>query len=539
MSNNMQNATNQAASRATLNPWFIMALISIPVFIGSLDLTVVSAFLPELVVELQLPFNTALDDAAWIVTGYLLAYTVSLTFMGRVSDLIGRRATYLACLLIFLVGSLLVAVAHQAPSDLLFQFYRRIGQRPDMPYVELQVIVLARVIQAIGAGALVPVSLALVGDLFPPERRAAALGLVGALDTLGWVLGHLYGGVLVQIMPWQGLFWINIPVTLVALVAVTYALRNVPQQRVKGRFDFIGTALIVGALACLNIGLGSNIEVSGFSGNFEELSPLPAYAAPVLFTGALMFIGFLLVEARVRDPLIKLNMFRRRNLSMAALVNLFVGYCLFIGLVSVPLLVNIRQESAAQLREAALEVGILLSALTIPMAMAAIPGGWLSERIGIRWTVIIGLTASLVGFLIKWQTWTLDIDNVALALNMALIGVGIGLTFSPISTAIINSAYDEERGVASALVIILRLIGMTISVSTLSTFGLYRVSSIAAAAQTATFDANAMLNVYADATLTVLGEMGLIGAALCAIALVPAFFLTRTAAPPPRKNDVA
>lgn len=535
----MQNATDQAhaAPRAALNPWLIMALISIPVFIGSLDLTVVSAFLPELVVELQLPFNTALDDAAWIVTGYLLAYTVSLTFMGRVSDLIGRRATYLACLVIFLVGSLLVAVAHQAPSDLLFQFYRRIGQRPDMPYIQLQVIVLARVIQAIGAGALVPVSLALVGDLFPPERRAAALGLVGALDTLGWVLGHLYGGVLVQIMPWQGLFWINIPVTLVALVAVTYALRNVPQQRVKGRFDFIGTALIVGALACLNIGLGSNIEVSGFSGNFEELSPLPAYAAPVLFAGALMFIGFLLVETRVRDPLIKLNMFRRRNLSMAALVNLFVGYCLFIGLVSVPLLVNIRQESAAQLREAALEVGILLSALTIPMAMAAIPGGWLSERIGIRWTVIIGLTASLVGFLIKWQTWTLDIANVTLALNMALIGIGIGLTFSPISTAIINSAYDEERGVASALVIILRLIGMTISVSTLSTFGLYRVTSIASAVQTTTFDTNAMLNVYADATLTVLGEMGFIGAVLCAVALVPAFFLTRTAAPPPRKVE--
>jgi MFS family permease len=539
MSNNMQNASNQAptAPHTSLNPWLIMALISIPVFIGSLDLTVVSAFLPDLIVELNLPFNTALDDAAWIVTGYLLAYTVSLTFMGRVSDLIGRRATYLACLLIFMVGSLLVATAHQAPSDLLFQFYRRIGQRPDMPYVELQVIVLARVIQAIGAGALVPVSLALVGDLFPPERRAAALGLVGALDTLGWVLGHLYGGVLVQIMPWQGLFWINIPITLVALFAVTYALRNVPQQRVKGRFDFIGTALIVGALACLNIGLGSNIEVSGFSGNFEDLSPLPAYAAPVLGAGALMFIGFLLVESRVRDPLIKLGMFRRRNLSLAALVNLFVGYCLFIGLVSVPLLVNIRQESAAQLREAALEVGILLSALTIPMALAAIPGGWLSDRIGIRWTVVIGLTASLVGFFIKWQTWTLDIDNLMLALNMALIGIGIGLTFSPISTAIINSAYDEERGVASALVIILRLIGMTISVSTLSTFGLYRVTMIAGAAP-ASLDANAMLNVYADATLTVLGEMGLIGAILCALALIPAFFLGRTAAPPPRKVDV-
>jgi hypothetical protein len=152
---------------------------------------------------------------------------------------------------------------------------------------------------------------------------------------------------------------------------------------------------------------------------------------------------------------------------------------------------------------------------------------------------MIGLVASLAGFIIKWQTWTLTIDNLTLALNMALIGVGIGLTFSPISTAIINSAYDEERGVASALVIILRLIGMTISVSTLSTFGLYRVTTLASTMQTGGFDTNAMLNVYAEATLTVLGEMGLIGAVLCALALVPAFFLGRTAAPPPRKTDAA
>jgi MFS family permease len=524
--------TTETAPVRRINPWVVMAFIAIQVFVGSLDLTVVSAFLPELVLELNLPFDTALDDAAWIVTGYLLAYTISLTFMGRVSDLVGRRAVYIACLLTFVIGSFLVAVAHDAPSDMLMSIYRRLGQRPDEAYITLQVIIIGRVIQALGAGALVPVSLALAGDLFPPERRAAALGLVGALDTLGWVLGHLYGGVLVQLMPWQGLFWINIPVTALALLATLYALRHVPQHRVKGRFDFLGTALIVGALTALNIGLGANIEVSG-AGGFDELSPLPAYAAPVLAAGVLMFLGFILVELRIKDPLINLRMFLRRNLSLASVINVLVGYCLFIGLVSVPLLVNIRQQSTADLRAAALEVGLLLSALTVPMALAAVPGGWLSERIGIRYTTLLGLFVGLVGFILKWQTWTLEIDNLTLSLEMALIGVGIGLTFSPISTAVINSAYDEERGVASALVIILRLIGMTISVSTLSTFGLHRVNALATAMNAGTaFDANAMLNVYAEATLQVLGEMGLIGAALCGLALVPAFFLGRTAEPP-------
>lgn len=509
-----------------INPWVVMAFIALPVFIGSLDLTVVSAFLPELVVQLQLPFERALDDAAWIVTGYLLAYTVSLTFMGRVSDLVGRRAVYIACLIIFLLGSLLVATAHQAPTDLLYSLYRRAGQRPEIAYVNLQVIIIARVIQALGAGALVPVSMALVADLFPPHRRAAALGLVGALDTLGWVLGHLYGGILVQVMPWQGLFWINIPLTLLAMAGVLYALRNVPQNRVKGRFDFIGTALIVGALSCLNIGLGANIEM-GSASTVDQLSALPPYAGPVLLIGAVMFVLFIIVELRVRDPLINLRMFAKRNISAASIVNVLVGYCLFIGLVSVPLYVNIRQESAADLQRAALEVGFLLSTLTVPMALAAIPGGWLSQRIGMRTTLLIGLVMAAVGFFLKWQTWSQDIDNVFLGIQMAIIGIGIGLTFSPVSEAIINTASDDERGVASALVIILRLIGMTVSVSTLSTFGLYRVNAIVSVAQqSTTFDANAMMDIYTKATLTVLEEMGLIGLILCGIAIVPTLFIS-------------
>src|SRR5690606_23602726 len=167
------------------------------------------AFLPELIIELELPLQTTLNDAAWILSGYLLAYTVSMTFMGRVSDLVGRRSVYVACLVIFLLGSVLVAAAHQWPTQFIYGLYRRLGERPDIAYVNLQVIILGRVVQALGAGALVPVSLALVGDLFPPERRARPLGLVAATDTLGWVLGHLYGGLMVQVMPWQGIFWVN------------------------------------------------------------------------------------------------------------------------------------------------------------------------------------------------------------------------------------------------------------------------------------------------------------------------------------------
>jgi MFS family permease len=509
-----------------VNPWMVLALVCLPVFIGALDLTIVSAFLPAVIIELELPLQTGLDDAAWVVSGYLLAYTVSMTFMGRVSDLIGRRKVYIACLLIFIVGSILVAAAHQGPSDLLYSIYRRLGQRPDRNEVTLQAIIIGRVVQALGAGALVPVSLALVGDLFPPERRAQPLGIIGAVDTLGWVLGHLYGGILVQYTAWQNLFWLNVPITLIALFFTWRVLRDVPEHRAQGRFDFLGTALIVGALICLNVGLGANIEVSGATADFSELAALPSYAIPVLLAGVGLLIAFIWVERRVHYPLIDLSMFRQRSVSAGSATNLFVGFCLMIGLVSVPILTNIRLEDSTHLNEGARQAGILLSALTVPMALAAVPGGWLSERIGYTKTAMLGLGLALVGFLLIWQTWTVDVDNLRVALEMAIVGVGMGLTFSPVSAAVINATDEDKLGVASALVIILRLVGMTISVSALTTLALQRVTLLAATqlGQTAV-DPMLAQETYVQVTVQVLGEMGLLGAVVCGIALIPAYWL--------------
>ncbi len=522
------------------NPWLVLALICLPVFIGALDLTIVSAFLPSVIIELELPLQTGLDDAAWVVSGYLLAYTVSMTFMGRVSDLIGRRGVYVACLLIFIAGSILVAVAHQGPSDLMYAIYRRLGERPDRSAVTLQAIILGRVIQALGAGALVPVSLALVGDLFPPERRAQPLGIIGAVDTLGWVLGHLYGGILVQFTAWQNLFWLNVPFTLLALVFVWRSLRDVPEHHARGRFDFRGAALIVAALICLNIGLGANIEVSGTTATFEELSSLPPYAIPALLVGLALFAGFILVERRTSDPLLDLNMFRQRSLSAGSITNLFVGFCLMIGLVSVPILTNIRLEDATQLNEGAKQAGILLSALTVPMALAAVPGGWLGERIGFQKTTLLGLGMAALGFLLIWQTWTVTIENVLVALEMAIVGIGLGLTFSPISASVINAVDENHRGVASALVIILRLIGMTVAVSSLTTLSLQRVTLLAGAQfGEVVVDPTLATDIYVQVTVQVLAELGLLGAVVCGIAMIPAYLLRTREEKQKRREETA
>ncbi|NTW97998.1 MAG: MFS transporter, partial [Oscillochloris sp.] len=170
-------------------PNLTLALVCVAIFVGALDLTVVSAVLPRVMLDMRVSIDSDLGRAAWVVSGYLLAYTVSMTFMGRLSDLLGRRGVYLICLGVFIVGSAMAAAAGS-----------------------LEWLILARVVQAFGAGAMVPISMALVGDIFPPARRATALGVIGAVDTAGWMVGHLYGGVLMRAFDsWRLLFWLNLP----------------------------------------------------------------------------------------------------------------------------------------------------------------------------------------------------------------------------------------------------------------------------------------------------------------------------------------
>lgn len=313
------------------------------------------------------------------------------------------------------------------------------------------------------------------------------------------------------------------PLTLFALAVTLWALRDMPMVRVKGRFDILGAILIAGALSCLNIGLGANIDVSGAQ-SFDELSQIPPYAAPLLLIGAFLLLLFVLVESRIRDPLIDPRLFRRRNIAFGSLTNFFVGYCLFIGLVSVPILVNVTLDDLdSGLRDAALRVGLLLSALTVPMAVATIPGGWLASRYSYRPPMVGGLLISAVGFFLIWQTWTVDVDTLVIIVEMAIVGIGIGLTFSPVSAALIDSATDDERGVASALVLILRLVGMTISVSSLTTFALNRVSYLASQQEGSSEDIlSAAFDTFPAITVDVLAEFGLIGMVLCLIAIIPA-----------------
>src|SRR5215471_11223593 len=388
-------------SRAQQYPRLILALVCLPVFIGALDLTIVSAVLPEVIRSMTIEIQK-LDVAGWVVTGYFVSYAISMTFMGRVSDIAGRRIVYLVCLAIFFVGSWLVAASPGWPAAVVQGVIQPFSADSPSDLAPLYALIVGRVIQAFGAGAMVPVSMALVADLFPPEKRAFPLGIIGAVDTAGWVLGHLYGGIMVQFMSWPYLFWINLPVVFLIFCATWWGLAGLPRMDVKGGIDWIGVMLLGTALLLLNIGLGAP-EV-GLEGSTAASSPHRLYWVA---GAALAFVLFLFSQRRVRDPILDLRIFSNRNLSSASGVNLLVGFCIMVALVSVPLFINV--AGAADTMKAALVTGYLLCAFTVPMALAAIPGGWLSERLGYRTSVVIGLITAIAGF------WMMSLWKVEMA----------------------------------------------------------------------------------------------------------------------------
>jgi MFS family permease len=526
-------------SRAERHPGSVLALVCLPVFIGALDLTIVSAVLPEVIRSMTIEIQK-LDVAGWVVTGYFVSYAVSMTFMGKVSDLAGRRLVYLVCLVIFFVGSWLVAASPGWPARVALSLMQAFQEQPQSGFAGLYALIFGRVVQAFGAGAMVPVSMALVADLFPPGKRALPLGVVGAVDTAGWVLGHLYGGIMVQFMSWPYLFWINLPIVFVTFGLTWWALKDLPRLQMKGGIDWIGVTLLAGALILLNIGLGSpEIDFEGSTAAASQNRLLWVAGA------AAMFAVFLVSQRRVRDPILDLRLFSNRNLSAASGINLLVGFCIMVALVSVPIFINV--AGAADTMKAALVTGYLLCAFTVPMALAAIPGGWLSERLGYRSSVVSGLIVAIAGFWMM-SLWQVEMaaqavtffDNLRqgsepsdargtafMAAGLALAGIGLGLTIAPIGTAVVNAVRDQERGMASSLVIIIRLIGMSISMSSMTAYGLRRTTALSREliSPEDALDFEKTAKVALDVVTRIAGEIALIALAIAAIALGVALLL--------------
>jgi len=438
--------------RRPASPRAILAVVGFSVFVAADDLTVVATMLRPIIGDLGLVLPDGLDDAAWIVNAYLIAFVAVMPIAGRISDIVGRRRTFMAAYLIFMVGTIVIPLS-----------------------TSLGPFLVGRVLTAIGGGAMVPVALAVVGDVYPARTRARALGVLGAIETLGWVWGPLYGAMLVRFLSWEWQFWLNIPLALAGLAATWWALAGHDRPERVARIDWVGAVLSTVTLVSLNLALLGNAEIQSVTG----LDQLTGGSGPdlrwlwlVAIAGGIAFVWH---QRRTDDPLVDPALFRGRNLRLALFANFVVGAALVIAMVDVPLFVNAVE---VDVERSAVVAGWVLSALTAAMALASYGGGRLTERTWYGPPVIAGLLLATGAFLAMGLTWDGDVSYVVIAFQLAMLGTGFGLTVAPTNSAVIDGAPDDRRGAAAALVMVVRLLGFSVGLSALTAWGLSRFDAL-------------------------------------------------------------
>ena len=403
--------------------------------------------MPSVMLDLKIPI-TELDRVSWIITSYLLGYTVGMPLIGRLGDVYGYVRVYQASLIVFCIGTSLVAVA---------------------PHFEWMIG--ARVIQAIGGGGTVPIGMALATTLVPPERRALALGVVGGAAEAGSMLGPAYGGAIVEFSNWRWIFWLNVPQSAVVFVALmwlpgsqliplgrgksrTTAIRGDAKDGGEARVDYLGGALLIAALLLLSLALSR-----------KDLFTLESTVPFVLAASGLGLFGMLLVvERRVWQPLLAQVLLRSWNFIVSNITQALVGVSLILAMITVPLTAD------TVMQKEPLTGAMWLLRMTGVIPLASVSGGWLLPRLGARTLTVAGLLMVAVG-LFLCSRWELGVDDPELTLQLLLAGVGFGLVIAPILHRALSAVGDDYRATGASLVTVSRMMGMTLGLAAMSAWG--------------------------------------------------------------------
>jgi EmrB/QacA subfamily drug resistance transporter len=469
------------------------------VFLGALDQTVVVTALPAIITDLNIPF-TRLNDAAWIVTAYLLGYTVAMPLVGRMSDAYGRQAVMLGCLLLLGATSIACGTAKS-----------------------LEWLIVARGLQAIGGGALLPVTLAVVGDLFEEQRKSVLLGVVAGTAEAGGVLGPLWGAAVLDRLSWPWVFYLNLPIVL----AIAVFLRSFPApQRPSGsapQVDYVGGALLGVGLGALALGLS------------RETSQGQLFRIALGCIAVASIAAFIWHERRADVPLIEPRLFTRVPFAAGNLLSLLSGAALIVAMVDVPL------YAATVLQRTPVEGGLLLMRLMVGIPIGALFGGVLTRKTGPALAAALGVMASAAGLALLAR-WTPQTSGDEMTRDLLLAGLGFGAQLAPITSVVVGWAGSARAGVAAALVTVMRMIGMLVGIATLTSWGLERFNALVAnlplplpvlgeAAEVSQQRLVEYQSAVLNASLTVFSELFSVAALLCVVALLPALLLRSTPRP--------
>lgn len=432
------------------------------VLLGSIDLTVVASVIPEMIGDLGV--NTAdIDRYIWIVSGYLIAYIVAIPLLGRLSDLVGRQRAFVVCLVVFLGGSVICGSADS------------LGQ-----------LIIGRMVQGLGGGGLLPIAVALVGDQVSRSHQLAGIGVVSAIETIGWVLGPIYGASVVELLgaldePWRWIFWINIPLLVIAL---GFVMRGFP--RVSGSveggstrsLDIPGAILLSAALVTFNLALASGGEFGSARGTGLRAmggtpNPLAGYV-PVLLLGCLIFtIALVVLERRAQSPLLPISLFRSMRFRGTILANVLLGAVLMVAMVNIPVVVALLSTADAASRLSAM----LLAPFTVTIAAASFGAGALIRRLGV-WRSSVLAVFMVFGGCVSLYVLLRDQSLPAMIPGLVVAGTGIGLLLPPLGAVILETASTADRGAAASSALMFRLLGMTVGVSILTAIGIRRLQTL-------------------------------------------------------------
>jgi EmrB/QacA subfamily drug resistance transporter len=419
------------------NKVITLVVTCLGLFMVLLDASIVNVALPTIQVNL----HAQLSDLQWVVDAYTLPLAALMLTAGTLGDRFGRKRIFLAGLVLFLLGSLLCGVA-PALGWLLF----------------------GRMVQGVGAAALLPGSLSVLVAAFPePRERAQAIGLWAGISGVALAAGPLVGGVLIQIASWPAIFFVNLPVGLLAL-ALGWPLLAESRNPNAQRIDLPGQVLVIGALVCLIMAL-----IEGSSQGWT--SPLILG----LFSGsALLLAAFLLVEARVREPMLPLRLFANRVFSVANVA----GLLLFFAMLGTFFFVT--QFFQAVQGYTPLEAGLRTLPTTMGIFLIAPFAGMLTARLGPRLpTVLGGLLAG--GALLLVMRMEPDSSYATLWWDLGLVGIGFGLMISPLAAAVLSATPPTRAGLGSSVNNTSRQVGGALGVAVLGTFVLQQFTSNIAA----------------------------------------------------------
>jgi EmrB/QacA subfamily drug resistance transporter len=404
----------------------VMSGLMIAMLLAMLDNTIVGTAMPTIVGDLG-----GLEHLSWVVTAYAMATAVSTPVWAKLGDLYGRKGVFMSSIAIFLIGSALSGLSANMTELITF-----------------------RGIQGIGAGGLMVGALAIIGDLVPPRERGRYQGLMAAVMPLAFIGGPLLGGFITDNLSWNWVFYINLPLGVIALIVVRFTM-TLPVQRRDAEVDWLGAGLLAVAIASLTLltSWGGGTYAWG-SWQIVGLGVLTVVAT-VLFTR---------VERRVDEPILSLELFRRPNFTAATVLTFLTGFAMFGAVTYLPQFQQYVQGASAT------NSGLMLLPLMGGMLVTSLVGGQLVTRTGrYKWMLVVGSLVMAAGLGLM-STMGVGTGGLTSSLFMVTLGVGMGFLMQTTNLVMQNSVEQRDLGAASGASTLFRTIGGSLGVSLLGVF---------------------------------------------------------------------